>query len=47
MSKKTKCAHESCKCVVEEEFCSEYCLEARGVTELGCGCEDPPCIDQL
>ena len=49
MSKKTKCAHESCKCVVEdhEEFCSEYCLEAREVTELGCGCEHPPCIDQL
>ena len=50
MSKKTgECAHESCKCAIEdhEEFCGEYCFEAREFTELGCGCEHPLCIDQL
>lgn len=42
------CPHTNCKCQVanEGEFCSEYCLEARHVTEIGCGCEHPTCLDQ-
>ena len=50
MSEKTrKCAHESCKSAVDdrEEFCGEYCFEASKFTELGGGCEHPPCLDQL
>lgn len=40
-----KCAHGSCSCTVEKEgdYCSEYCREARDVTEIGCGCEHPAC----
>jgi hypothetical protein len=43
------CAQTSCNCQVakEGEFCSEYCLETREVTEIGCGCEHPTCLDQL
>ncbi len=43
------CAHPSCKCQVAEKnkYCSEYCLEARDITEIGCGCEHPPCLDEL
>ena len=45
-----RCAHTSCQCEVsgdDDRYCSEYCREARGITELGCGCEHPTCIDQL
>lgn len=44
------CAQTSCKCEVrgeEDRYCGEYCREARDITEIGCGCEHPPCIDQL
>lgn len=43
------CAHSSCNCQVANkgDFCSEYCLEARNVTEIGCGCEHSTCLDQL
>lgn len=43
------CAHINCKCQVAEndEYCSEYCLEGRDITEIGCGCEHPPCLDEL
>lgn len=40
-----KCAHGSCDCTVSgnDKYCSEYCREARDVTEIGCGCEHPGC----
>ena len=43
------CAHTNCKCQVakEGEFCGEDCLEARDVTEIGCGCEHQRWVDQL
>ena len=43
------CAHINCKCRVAEdvEYCSEYCSEGRDITEIGCGCEHPPCLDEL
>lgn len=50
MPEKTQtCAHRSCKCRVAEkdEYCSEYCRDGRDITEIGCGCEHTPCLDEL
>jgi hypothetical protein len=40
-----KCAHPSCDCTVSgnDKFCSEYCRDAKGITEIGCGCEHTAC----
>jgi hypothetical protein len=40
-----KCKHPSCDCRVsgDEKYCSEYCENAGDITEIGCGCEHPPC----
>lgn len=40
-----KCAHPSCDCPAskEDKYCSEYCKDARDVTEIGCGCEHQGC----
>lgn len=43
-----KCAHETCNCLVEPngpygKFCSEHCKDARGITQLHCGCPHPQC----
>ncbi|HVG35772.1 MAG TPA: hypothetical protein VM911_22160 [Pyrinomonadaceae bacterium] len=44
-SNQKKCAHPSCSCVVsgEDKYCSEYCNDAKDLTEIGCGCEHPSC----
>ena len=50
MPEKTNdCAHSSCDCQLANkgEFCSEYYPEARYVTEIGCGCENSTCLDEL
>ena len=43
-----KCAHPSCKCTVAPggrygKYCSEFCQEAKGMTELKCDCKHPGC----
>ena len=40
-----KCKHPSCDCTVsgDDDYCSEYCRDARDTMEIGCGCEHPPC----
>jgi hypothetical protein len=40
-----KCAHPSCSCTVssDDKYCSEYCEDAKDLTEIGCGCEHPAC----
>ncbi len=43
-----KCAHEGCNCQVEAhgqygKYCSEHCKDAKGMTELRCGCPHPAC----
>ncbi len=44
MSKEMKkCAHEICKCMTSETYCSEVCRDARNVTELACQCSHPEC----
>ena len=46
-NKEEKCAHGVCECApaADSKYCSEYCKDAEksGVTEIGCGCEHPPC----
>jgi hypothetical protein len=40
-----KCAHASCQCqaAANDKYCSQYCKDAKNVTELGCGCTHPAC----
>lgn len=45
---KSKCAHASCKCLLSAkgkygDYCSEYCKENAGLTELRCQCEHADC----
>ncbi len=40
-----KCAHPSCKCEVsnDDKYCSPYCSDAAGTTEIFCNCGHPGC----
>ena len=44
-SKENKCAHPACNCVVDEDakYCSEYCHDAGGTTEISCNCTHAGC----
>jgi hypothetical protein len=43
--KTRKCGHPACACTVsgKEKYCSEYCKDAKDLTELTCTCEHPEC----
>jgi hypothetical protein len=43
--KTKKCAHPACGCTVsgKDKYCSEYCKDAKDLTELTCTCEHPEC----
>ena len=48
MSQPQQCAHPGCSCTVAPngefgKYCSEHCKEAKGMTELRCGCRHPGC----
>ena len=48
MADTNKCAHPACQCMVPKggphgKYCSEYCKESGGHTELRCGCQHPAC----
>jgi len=48
MAKSQQCAHPGCSCTVEAssefgKYCSEHCKDAKGMTELRCGCNHPGC----
>jgi hypothetical protein len=48
MAEPAPCAHPGCSCTVPSnsqygKYCSEHCKEARGMTELRCGCNHPGC----
>ena len=45
MAENKKCAHEACKCEAREgsNYCSTYCEDAGGTTEIQCGCAHPGC----
>ena len=48
MTEPSKCAHPACNCQVKHDgafgkYCSEYCKESAGTTELRCGCQHPAC----
>jgi hypothetical protein len=48
MAESTKCAHPACECVVSKgapfgKYCSEYCREKSGMSELHCRCGHPEC----
>jgi hypothetical protein len=47
MADAKKCAHPSCKCVTTEKYCSEYCSDAKNMTELQCQCQHPACGETL
>lgn len=40
-----KCAHPICTCTVadDDKYCSEYCRDAKDITEINCGCEHAGC----
>ncbi len=41
-----KCAHESCRCLVEveEQFCSPACANAKDAVTAPCPCGHPVCV---
>lgn len=45
MAEVKKCAHPSCKCPAPQDskYCSAYCEDAKGTTEISCNCEHPGC----
>ncbi len=46
MSEETKkCAHPACSCPAPhgEKYCSAYCNDAAGTTEIACNCGHPGC----
>ena len=48
MAKTTKCAHESCVCMVSEggqfgAYCGAHCRDAKKLTELRCECGHDGC----
>jgi hypothetical protein len=40
-----KCAHPACNCQVSDDkkYCSEYCDDAGGITEIACNCGHAGC----
>jgi hypothetical protein len=49
MASSDKCAHENCVCTVSKggdfgAYCSSYCREAKGITDLRCECGHAGCI---
>ncbi len=49
MSNQKKCAHPACSCMAAEHsnYCSTYCSDAAGTTEISCNCGHPGCELQL
>lgn len=48
MSQPELCAHPGCTCTVSAngefgKYCSEHCKDAKGMTELRCGCNHSGC----
>jgi hypothetical protein len=42
-----KCAHPACVCEVDAntKYCSAYCKDARGTTEIACNCGHTACVE--
>jgi hypothetical protein len=42
---KDKCAHPSCTCraAKDSKYCSPYCADAKGTTEIACNCGHAGC----
>jgi len=40
-----KCAHPACNCMAQadDSYCSNYCRDAKGTTEISCNCGHPGC----
>jgi len=49
MANTQKCAHPACNCTVANgsKYCSEYCHDAAGTTELACNCGHAGCAEEL
>ncbi len=49
MTEAKKCEHPACNCMAAEnsKFCSDYCHDAREITELSCNCGHPGCAGEL
>lgn len=45
-SQTKKCGHPACNCMVAEEdrYCSPYCHDAAGTTEISCNCGHDACL---
>ncbi|TCK75967.1 hypothetical protein C7378_0971 [Acidipila rosea] len=44
MADTKKCAHAACNCqVTGKKYCSEWCEDAKHVTEITCQCSHPSC----
>jgi hypothetical protein len=48
MDKQSKCAHQSCVCLVSENgefggYCSAHCRDAKNLSELRCECGHTGC----
>ena len=48
MAETKKCAHPACNCnaPADSKYCSQYCHDARGTTELTCNCGHAGCAEQ-
>jgi len=44
-----KCAHPACNCTVQKDdkYCSTYCKDAKGTTELMCNCGHSGCAEHM
>jgi hypothetical protein len=49
MADQQKCAHPACNCITAnaDKYCSPYCHDAAGTTELACNCGHPGCGEEL
>jgi len=45
MAQAKKCEHPACNCMVTDgsSYCSPYCKDAKGTTEIACGCGHAGC----
>ena len=41
----SKCAHPACNCLAgrDSKYCSQYCEDASGTTEISCNCGHDGC----
>ncbi len=45
MSKQEKCKHAACNCMSPQgqSYCSDWCKDAKNMTEIACQCKHPGC----